>query len=78
MAKKFFKEKVGKLSEGFATSKTGKPDKKNKVATSDDLIFEDGAVLMIDTAIKCRKLTGNVVMFSVKGGSLEVDRKKKV
>lgn len=81
MAKKFFKTsetKVGKLSEGFATTKTGKQDKKTKVSTSDDLVFEDGTVLMVDTAVKCRTLTGKVVMFSVKGGSLEINGKRKV
>jgi hypothetical protein len=82
MAKKFFKtdkeQKVGKLSEGFATTKTGKQDKKNKPSKSDDLEFEDGTILMVDTAVKCRTLIGKVVMFSVKGGSLEINGKRKV
>ncbi len=81
MAKKFFKTsetKTGKLSEGFATTKTGKQDKKTKPSKTDDLEFEDGTILMVDTAVKCRTLTGKVVMFSVKGGSLEVNGKKRV
>jgi hypothetical protein len=82
MAKKYFKtdkeQKVGKLSDGFATTKTGKVDKKNKSSIADDLIFEDGSVIMVDAAIKCKSLTGKVIMFSVKGGSLEVGNKRRV
>lgn len=69
---------VGKWSEGFSTSKNGKPSKNVKASKTDDVTVADGTVLLIDTVGACASLVGNVSLFAIKGGSLTVGNKKMV
>lgn len=78
--KKYFKteneKKAGRWSDGFSNTKNGKPDKNNKPGKNDDCEFDDGTVLLIDTAAKCRSITGKVSIYATPGATLDVNGKK--
>ena len=78
--KKYFKtendKKSGKWSDGFSDTKTGKPDKKNKAKKTDDIEFDEGAIVLIDEVAECKSMIGSPLIFAVMGGSLDVDNKK--
>ena len=72
------KESRNKWSDGFSDTKGAAKNKKNKPSKNDEVVFDDGTLLLIDDVAKCKKLTGKVKLFAVKGGSLAVNDKKLV
>ena len=70
--------KSGKWSDGFSNTKNGKPDKKNKPKKTDDVVFEDGTVMLIDEVAEVTSVSGLVNFFATKKGSLKVNGKKVV
>jgi hypothetical protein len=74
--KKYFKNKVGRLSAGFSNTKNGEPVKTNKPKKTDDLVFEDGTVMLIDENSEVASITGKVQFFAVEGVTFKVNGKR--
>ena len=81
--KKYYKAKKdsegkarGKWSDGFSNTKNGNNSKNNKPKKTDDVVFEDGTVMLIDEVAEVTSLTGNVTFFATKKGSLKVNGKR--
>ena len=71
-------DKVARWKDGFATTKTGKRDKKNKPSKDDDLDFENGTVMLLDDKAEVNSITGKVTFFAIEGASLKKKKKKVV
>ena len=67
---------IAKWSDGFANSKNGKSDKKNKPKKTDDIEIPDNSIMLIDESVEVKSITGRVKFFAIRGASLKINGKK--